>query len=130
LDAVVISCIPSNGDSEVREMTITTLKGIGAERFRLGEWFVYPMQNRIQRADRIIRLQHLSMQILLHLAAKTGLVATYDELLDTHWPGRLAGEEAVHRRIADLRRHLQDDARAPKYIETIPKRGYRLLQRL
>lgn len=95
--------------------------------FQLGDWRVLPLENRLQRGPLTIRIQYLSMQVLLYLASRPGLVATYEELLQTLWPGRLAGEEAVHRRIADLRRHLDDDARSPAYIETIPKRGYRLL---
>ena len=95
--------------------------------FRLGDWRVFPLQNRLERDGQAVRIQHLSMQVLLYLASQPGLVVTYDEMLETLWPGRIAGEEAVHRRVADLRRHLQDNARSPDYIENIPKRGYRLV---
>ena len=105
------------------------MQGVNHE-FQLGDWRVLPLENRLQRGQLSVRVQYLSMQVLMYLAERPGLVATYDELLETLWPGRFAGEEAVHRRIADLRRHLQDDARAPEYIETIPKRGYRLLRQV
>jgi DNA-binding winged helix-turn-helix (wHTH) protein len=94
----------------------------------MGDWRVFPRENRLQRNETTVRIQHLSMQVLLYLAAQPRLVATYDEMLETLWPGRFTGEEAIHRRIADLRRHLDDNARAPAYIETIPKVGYRLVQ--
>jgi len=98
----------------------------GAE-LEVGDWQVFPALNRIARDGEIVSLQNLSMRVLLYLSQQPGAVATYDELLESLWPGRYVAEDAVHRRIADLRRKLQDDARAPRYIETIPKRGYRLI---
>ena len=93
----------------------------------VGEWQIYPALNRIARRGEFVQLQNLSMQVLMHLSRQPGVVATYDELLDALWPGRFVAEDAVHRRIADLRRHLKDNARSPRYIETIPKRGYRII---
>ncbi|MDH4256698.1 MAG: SUMF1/EgtB/PvdO family nonheme iron enzyme, partial [Gammaproteobacteria bacterium] len=86
-----------------------------------------PAENRIRKSGESIPVQHLSMQVLAYLARHHDRVVSYPELLDALWPGRYAGEEAVHRRIADLRQLLGDDARAPRYIETVPKVGYRLL---
>jgi len=106
-----------------------TLAAAGAELV-VGDWQVFPALNRIARQGRQVPLQNLSMQVLLYLSRRPGAVATYDELLDALWPGRCVAEDAVHRRVADLRRHLQDDARAPRYIETIPKRGYRLIAKV
>ncbi len=98
----------------------------GAE-LKVGDWQIFPALNRIARRGKSVSLQNLSMQVLVYLARRPGAVATHDELLDALWPGRIAGQETIHRRIADLRRHLQDDARSPRYIETIHKRGYRLI---
>lgn len=96
-------------------------------RFRVGDWFVDPALNRIERSGKSIRVQSLSMQVLLFMAERAGAVVTYDELLQALWPRRHAGEDAVHRRIAALRSHFGDDARSPRYIETVPKRGYRIV---
>ena len=98
------------------------------ETLQIGDWRVYPTRNRIVRCGEDVTLQNLSMRVLVYLAQKSGEVASYDELLEKLWPGRVAGEDAVHRRIADLRRHLKDDARNPRYIETISKQGYRLIK--
>ena len=98
--------------------------------FRLNEWHVEPTSNRIRRNGESVGLQLLSMQVLVYLAERAGQAVSYDELLNALWPNRVAGEDAVHRRIADLRRNLGDDARQPRYIETIPKRGYRLVAKV
>lgn len=94
---------------------------------RIGDCLIRPALNRIERDGNVIRVQDLSMQVLMFLAGRAGSVVTYDEFLTALWTGRHAGEEAVHRRIAALRSHLGDDAKSPKYIETVPKRGYRLV---
>lgn len=67
------------------------------------------------------------MDILMYLAGRPGEVVTTQELLDTFWQRRIVGDDAVHRRIADLRRHLGDNSKNPSYIRTIPKRGYQLI---
>jgi hypothetical protein len=54
-------------------------------------------------------------------------VVPKDEVIDAVWEGRFIAETTLTRAIADLRRALGDDQRDPHYIETIPKRGYRLV---
>ncbi len=98
--------------------------------FRLGAWIVSPASHQLRRNGHAVTLQNLSMQVLVYLADKAGKVVSYDELLDALWPGRVVGEDAVHRRIADLRQHLGDNSRKPEYIQTIPKRGYRMVARV
>ncbi len=67
------------------------------------------------------------MDVLMHLASRPDGCATHDELLRAFWRGALSSTNAVHKCIAELRRAFGDDSRAPSYIETIPKRGYRLI---
>ena len=93
----------------------------------VGGWQVEPLRTRIRKEGRVRAVQPLSMDILVHLAERAGQVVTTSELLDEFWPDRYAGSDAVHRRIAHLRRVLEDDSSAPRYIETIRKRGYRLI---
>jgi len=70
------------------------------------------------------------MNILIHLASHPGKVVTNEELLEQHWKGRVVANDAVHRRIADLRKKLGDDKRQPTYIETVHKKGYRLIAKV
>ena len=98
--------------------------------FSLGDWTVRPSLNRLERNGEQVTLQNLSMQVLVYLAKRAGQVVTYDELLDTLWRGRVVGEDAVHRRIADIRRKLGDSRSDPAYIQTIPKKGYRVVAKV
>jgi DNA-binding winged helix-turn-helix (wHTH) protein/dienelactone hydrolase len=110
-----------------RDLEDVSSASSGAERLRIGDCLIVPKLNRIERDGTIVRVQRLSMEVLLYLAKRPGSVVTYEEFLSALWPRRHTGEEAVHRRIAALRRHLGDIAKSPRYIETIPKRGYRLI---
>jgi hypothetical protein len=67
------------------------------------------------------------MDLLVFLAGSRGRVVSKDEVIDAVWDGRFIAETTLTRAIADLRRALGDDRRDPGYIETIPKRGYRLV---
>lgn len=96
-------------------------------RFRLGEWLVdAPNHELIAHAGRV-RLQPRQMQLLLRLAREPGTVLRREQLLEDVWEGRYVNDEALSRAIAELRQLLADDPRAPRYIETVPKLGYRLI---
>ena len=67
------------------------------------------------------------MDLLAFLATTGGRVVSKDEIIDAVWEGRFIAEATLTRSIADLRRALDDNQRCPQYIETIAKRGYRLV---
>jgi DNA-binding winged helix-turn-helix (wHTH) protein/WD40 repeat protein len=69
------------------------------------------------------------MSLLVLLAEHAGALVTRQQIIDAVWQQEFIGDEAVSGTIAKLRRALGDDARTPRYIETIPTRGYRLLLR-
>lgn len=66
------------------------------------------------------------MDLLFVLAAHAGQVVTREQLMTRLWPGLVVGEDSLARTVSKLRQSLGDDAKAPRYIETIAKRGYRL----
>jgi TolB-like protein/Flp pilus assembly protein TadD len=67
------------------------------------------------------------MDVLACLVGEPGRVVTKEELLTAVWGGAYVEEGALSQAIHSLRKALGDDARQPRYIQTIPKRGYRLL---
>ena len=98
-----------------------------SEAFAVGCWSAYPNENRLINDDRVVSVEPRVMSVLLRLAKTPGRITSVDELLDEVWPGQAHGDQAVYQAVGDLRKSLGDDARAPRYIETIPKRGYRLI---
>jgi TolB-like protein/tetratricopeptide (TPR) repeat protein len=67
------------------------------------------------------------MDILVLLASRAGQVVSRDQILDQIWKSRHVAESVLPRCIAELREALGDDPGRPSYVETIPKRGYRLI---
>ena len=67
------------------------------------------------------------MSVLLELARSPGEVVTRQQLLDRIWTGVIVTDDAVTRCISELRTAFADDRQAPRYVQTLPKRGYRLL---
>jgi len=96
--------------------------------FRLGAWEVRPLSGEISGADVTLHVEPKVMEVLLLLARRPGEVVERDDLLTRIWGPRAAvSDEPLTRCIAVLRRVLDDSPRTPVYIQTIPKRGYRLL---
>jgi len=105
---------PSHGKKEPAELS-------------LGEWRVQPSLNRLTRGEETIRLEPKLMDVLLFLVKNAGRVVSKDEITGAIWPRTFISESVITQAIAGLRRALGDDARSPRFIETIAKRGYRLL---
>jgi TolB-like protein/DNA-binding winged helix-turn-helix (wHTH) protein/Tfp pilus assembly protein PilF len=96
--------------------------------FRVGPWKIEPLRGAVTDPDG--KAQHLEpkvMDVFVCLAEHANELVTRDQLLETVWSGHAAADELLTRAISDLRHALQDDRGDPKYIETVPKRGYRLI---
>jgi len=96
-------------------------------RLHLGDWWVDPAANELGHAGKTVRIEPKAMQVLMALADGPGRVISREELLSAVWPGVVVGDEALTQTIIKLRRALGDNPRSPSYIETISKRGYRLI---
>jgi Tol biopolymer transport system component/DNA-binding winged helix-turn-helix (wHTH) protein len=95
--------------------------------FEVGEWRVHPSLNRLTRGAEEVRVEPKVMQVLETLAATPGDVVTREDLVAKVWPGVFVSDDVVHRAIRELRRVFNDDSANPAYVETIRKRGYRLI---
>ena len=95
--------------------------------FRLGEWIVRPQRSIIERGDETVHLKPKSMAVLECLALTAGEVVSRDTLFDTVWPGAVVSDDALTQCIVELRKAVGDTARDARFIETIPKKGFRLV---
>lgn len=95
--------------------------------FRLAEWTVRPGLNRIEGPDGEVQVEPRVMQVLLRLAAAPREVCSRRFLLEEVWGEAIVGEENLTRAVSELRRIFGDQARRPRFIETIRHHGYRLL---
>ncbi len=95
--------------------------------FQLGPWMVCRSEGTLSLAGRSIRLEPRVMDLLVYLAAHSGRVVPKEELIAAVWNGSFVEEGALSQAVHSLRKALGDDARQPRYIQTLPKRGYRVV---
>lgn len=88
---------------------------------------MHPSLNRLSRGGEEVRLEPKVMQVLEVLAETPGDVVTRDTLVARVWPDVFVSDDVIHRAIRELRRVFGDEPAKPEYIETIRKRGYRLI---
>jgi DNA-binding winged helix-turn-helix (wHTH) protein/tetratricopeptide (TPR) repeat protein len=74
-----------------------------------------------------VALEPKAFQVLLYCVRHPGRLLRKQELLDQIWSDATVGENALTRCVAQVRKALQDDTRAPRYIATVPTVGYRFL---
>ena len=96
-------------------------------RFFVGGWLVEPDLNRVSKGAQSEKLEPMAMALLVFLAQNPGQVVTRQQLHDEVWQQEFVSDSTVSSAITVLRRAFHDDARNPRFIETIPKRGYRLI---
>ena len=100
-----------------------------AESFQLANWQVRPQLNQLcdSSEEETRRLEPRLMKLLCVLAHRQGEVLTREQLDDLLWPDSIVNENSLTRAISELRRKLTPPrASASVFIETIPKKGYRL----
>jgi len=114
---------PGGGEHTMRETPGTPLAG----DFRLGDWLVRPSLNRIERVSQVVRLEPKVMDLLVYLARHAGVVVPKEQLIDHVWRTEFIAESALTRAVGELRRALGETAREPRCLETITKRGYRVI---
>ena len=96
-------------------------------RFRVGDWTVLVDEGRIRNGTSEQHVRPLVMDLLTAFARESGQVVSKDSLLSSVWQGRFINESALSRTVAELRQALGDASAEPRYIETVAKRGYRLV---
>jgi DNA-binding winged helix-turn-helix (wHTH) protein len=95
--------------------------------FTVGDWLVEPKACRISRGDTVVKLRPQLTDLLVCLARRAGEIVLKDEILAEVWPGQYIAESGLSRCVAELRQSLEDHPHEPHFIETFPKRGYRLI---
>lgn len=88
---------------------------------------VTPGTHEIRLGDTVTRIEPKSMEVLVYLLDHAGQVATRDALQEAIWGDVIVGDDSLTNAIIKLRKAFGDDARDPRLIATIPKKGYRLI---
>ena len=101
-------------------------------RRRFGAFEFDLKAGELRKGARRVLLQEQPFQLLLMLVERRGDIVTLDEIKKRLWPNDTVVEfdHSIHNAIKKLRRALGDSADNPKYVETVARRGYRLIVRV
>ncbi len=95
--------------------------------FYLGDLVVDPVKGYVTGQAGSVHLPSKGMEVLLVLASNVGTLVTREELLEEVWGAGHGSQEALSHAVTEIRHALDDHSDDPKYIQTLPKRGYRLI---
>jgi len=85
-------------------------------------------QNRVEYQDKNLVLQPKMLELLILLCGAQGQTISKQTLITALWPDTVVGPDSLANSVTRLRKVLDDDAKNPKFIETVQRKGYRWLQ--
>ena len=95
--------------------------------FYLGDLLVEPLKGRVTGRAGSQHLPPKAVEVLLCLASAPGELVTRDALLDDVWGVGNGSQEALSHAVSEIRHALDDHVDDPVFLQTLPKRGYRLI---
>src|SRR5215468_219461 len=96
-------------------------------RLAFGDFWLDLTAERLWHRDGAAALTPKAFAVLRRLVEDRGQLVSKQELLRAGWPKTHVGEGVLKVIILEIRRALGDDATAPRFIETVPRRGYRFV---
>jgi serine/threonine-protein kinase len=99
---------------------------VATERYRVGDLVVDVEKGSVQRDGRRQDLPPLSFALLVSLLRRAPNTVRREELLSEVWPDTVVSDETLSQRVRLLRASLGDDAREPRYVESVRGWGYRV----
>ncbi len=95
--------------------------------FRIGSWLVQPSLNTVSQSGKTFHIEPKMMEVLVCLARHAGETLSKETLLEAVWPDTFVTDDVLTRCIFELRRVFGDGAKESRFIQTISRRGYRLV---
>src|SRR5438093_13442736 len=92
---------------------------------RFGPYRLDPASGQVWRGKQEVKLTPKALAVLRHLIQQPGQVVTKEEFFRVVWPDAVVSDAALTSCIQELRQALHDEARNPRYIETVHRRGFR-----
>jgi len=96
--------------------------------FYLDDRLVCPLTGEVTNGSRSAHLQPKAMEVLLVLARNPRHLVTHERILERVWGDRVGRAGALSHAVSEIRRALDDQPDDPRFVQTVPTRGYRLLK--
>ena len=94
---------------------------------KFGEFILDSKQARLSCQGKELAIEPKLFELLLLFVNQPNTIISRQDILDNLWAGSLVTDNAINKMVANLRKVLIDGAKNPRYIQTVPKRGYRLI---
>jgi DNA-binding winged helix-turn-helix (wHTH) protein/tetratricopeptide (TPR) repeat protein len=85
-------------------------------------------EGRLWNGERPVDLRPKTWELIRYMVERPGKLLSKQELIDAVWPDTIVTEASLNQAIRELRKALGDDARKPKFIETVHRRGFRFIE--
>lgn len=95
--------------------------------FMVGTWHVVPATGQVYNEDEETKLEPKAMEVLVYLAQHAGQPVKRMDLEETVWAGTIVSYDSLTVIINKIRKALHDNSRKPEYVETLAKKGYRMI---
>ena len=128
-----VLAVPFSPDELLARSIVISRRATGIDRpivptIKLGEMEIDIVHRLIRAGDSVIHLSGIEQSLLYVLASRSGRVVSREEILDSVWGTDFVAESnIVDRHIRSLRIKLQNDYRHPRFIATVPGKGYRFV---
>jgi DNA-binding response OmpR family regulator len=124
---------PFSPEELLARSVVITRRLTGVDRrivpaIKIGDMRIDILNRQVHAGDSVVHLSGIEQSMLYLLASRSGRVLTREEILDAVWGTDFVAESnIVDRHIRSLRIKLQNDYRNPRFIATVPGKGYRFL---
>ncbi len=95
--------------------------------YKIKDWILNPQTLEISNKEKKLHLQSKVMDVLIELIEANGQIISKEELLNKVWKGTIVTENSLNKTISELRKVFNQSKNDSQFIETIPKKGYRLI---
>ena len=128
-----ILTMPFSPEELLARAIVISRRASGVDRpivptIRIGEIEIDIFNRQVRAGDSVVHLSGIEQSLLYLLASRGGRVVTRDEIMDAIWGTDFVSESnVVDRHVRSLRVKLQNDYRHPRFIATVPGKGYRFI---
>jgi DNA-binding response OmpR family regulator len=128
-----ILTMPFSPEELLARSIVVSRRATGSDRpivptIRLGEMEIDIVNRQVRAGESVVHLSGIEQSLLYLLASRGGRVVSREDILDAIWgPDFVAESNIVDRHVRSLRIKLQNDYRHPRFIATVPGRGYRFI---
>ena len=128
-----ILTMPFSPEALLARSIVITRRASGVDRpivptLRMGDIEIDILNREVRAGTSVVHLSGIEQSLLYLLASRAGRVVTRDEIIDGVWGTDFVAESnVVDRHVRSLRVKLQNDYRHPRFIATVPGRGYRFI---